>query len=75
MQIDISNLSLPEPESVMLLKAEVRRLQAIIAASDPVLTDEERFVLSEVRDMFADEDAIRFNEMSAVIDALLERTK
>jgi len=27
MKIDISHLSLPEPEAVMLLKAEVRRLQ------------------------------------------------
>ena len=32
MRIDIDHLTLPEPESVSLLKAEVRRLRAAIAA-------------------------------------------
>jgi hypothetical protein len=39
------------------------------------LTDEERFVLREVRDIYADEDDVKCNEIAAVIDGLLERTK
>ncbi len=62
-------------DETVLLTAEVRRLQAIIAASDPVLTDEERFVLREARDFYADVDDVRCNEIAAVIDGLLERTK
>lgn len=42
MRIDISNLSLPDSESVTLLKAEVRRLEGVITAGQPTLTDEER---------------------------------
>ena len=56
MQIDISNLSLPEHESVMLLKAEVRRLQAAI--DEVRLTDEER---AAVR--WAEHEAQAFWEM------------
>jgi hypothetical protein len=41
----------------------------------PTLTDEERFVLREVRDIYADEDDVKCNEIAAVIDGLLERTK
>jgi hypothetical protein len=41
----------------------------------PALTDEERFVLREVRDIYADEDDVKCNEIAAVIDGLLERTK
>jgi hypothetical protein len=41
----------------------------------PTLTDEERFVLREVRDIYADEDDAKCNEIAAVIDGLLERTK
>ena len=32
MRIDIDHLTLPEPEAVLLLKDEVRRLRAAIAA-------------------------------------------
>jgi hypothetical protein len=39
------------------------------------LTGEERFVLREVRDIYADEDDVKCNEIAAVIDGLLERTK
>jgi hypothetical protein len=39
------------------------------------LTDKERFVLREVRDIYADEDDVKCNEIAAVIDGLLERTK
>jgi len=41
----------------------------------PTLADEERFVLREVRDIYADEDDVKCNEIAAVIDWLLERTK
>jgi hypothetical protein len=37
------------------------------------LTDAERFVLREVRDIYADEDDLKCNEIAAVIDGLLER--
>ena len=39
------------------------------------LTDAERFVISEVRDTYADEDDVASNEIAAVLDWLLERTK
>jgi hypothetical protein len=39
------------------------------------LTDAERFVLREVRDAYADRDEVAANEIAAVIDGLLERTK
>ena len=46
------------------------------AANPPVrLTDSERLVLLEVRDIYADEDDVKCNEIAAVIDGLLERTK
>jgi hypothetical protein len=38
------------------------------------LTDAERFVLREVRDIYADRDEVKANEIAAVIDGLLERT-
>jgi len=38
------------------------------------LTDSERLVLLEVRDIYADEDDVKCNEIAAVIDGLLERT-
>ena len=48
------------------LQEEIKRLR---------LTDSERFVLREVRDIYADEDDVKCNEIAAVIDGLLERTK
>jgi hypothetical protein len=41
----------------------------------PTLTKEERFVLREVRDIYANEDDEKCNEIAAVIDGLLERMK
>jgi len=46
----------------------------VISAGEPSLTEQERFVLTEVRDIFADRDSVRCNEIAAVIDGLLERT-
>ena len=51
----------------------VERSQAVISAGEPSLTEQERFVLAEVRDAYADEDDVRCNEIAAVIDGLLER--
>jgi hypothetical protein len=52
------------------------RLQAAHAEVERLrLTDAERFVLREVRDIYADEDDVKCNEIAAVIDGLLERTK
>lgn len=45
MRIDPDECRDPE-----LLAAEVRRLQAVIAAGEPTLTDEERKAISEVVD-------------------------
>jgi hypothetical protein len=39
------------------------------------LTKSERFVLQEVRDIYANEDDVQCNEIAAVLDGLLERTK
>jgi hypothetical protein len=39
------------------------------------LTDAERFVLREVMDIYAGEDDVASNEIAAVIDGLLERTR
>jgi len=51
----------------------VERSQAAISAGEHSLTEQERFVLTEVRDAYADEDDVRCNEIAAVIDGLLER--
>jgi hypothetical protein len=45
------------------------------ALEKATLTDAERFVLREVRDICADVDDIASHERAAVIDELLERTK
>ena len=39
------------------------------------LTDAERHCLREVRDTYADEDDVACNEIAAVLDGLLERTR
>jgi hypothetical protein len=41
----------------------------------PTLTDAERFVLREVCAAYADKDEVKANEIAAVIDGLLERTR
>jgi hypothetical protein len=68
----------PDPDTctdAVFLAAEVRRLRAVIDSGAPTLTNAERFVLREVRDICADVDDIASNERAAVIDGLLERTK
>ena len=55
------------------LSHEIKRLKQEIASLQ--LTKSERFVLQEVRDIYANEDDVKCNEISAVIDRLLERTK
>jgi hypothetical protein len=50
------------------------RLQAAHAEVERLrLTDAERFVLREVRDIYADEDDVKCNEIAAVLDGLLTR--
>ena len=52
-----------------LLAAEVRRLQSVIAASEPKLTVEERASIESAAIAFDRED----NDISAVLRHLLER--
>jgi predicted glycoside hydrolase/deacetylase ChbG (UPF0249 family) len=47
----------------------------VTVTMDATLTDAERFVLREVRDAYAGEDDVASNEIAAVIDRLLERTR
>jgi hypothetical protein len=47
----------------------------VTVTMDIQLADAERYVLAEVRDIYADEDDVKCNEIAAVIDGLLERTK
>jgi hypothetical protein len=49
---------------VAKLEAEIDRLR---------LTDAERFVLREVRDIYADQGDVKCDEIAAAIDGLLER--
>jgi hypothetical protein len=55
----------------------IHRLAAALAVemAKRTLTDAERFVLREVMDIYAGEDDVASNEIAAVIDNLLERTK
>ena len=53
-------------ESAELASKEIARLQ---------LTRYERHCLKEVRDTYADKDDVACNEIAAVLDGLLERTK
>jgi hypothetical protein len=55
----------------------IHRLAAALAVemAKRTLTDAEQFVLREVRDIYADKDEVKANEIAAVIDRLLERTK
>ena len=68
MRIDVDTCRDPD-----LLAGEVRRLQAVIAAGEPALTEQERLVLTEVRDIYADQGDVKCDEIAAVIDGLLER--
>jgi hypothetical protein len=55
----------------------IHRLAAALAVemAKRTLTDAEQFVLREVRDIYADKDEVKANEIAAVIDRLLERTR
>jgi hypothetical protein len=64
--VRIVTRSRPPREVMDEAAAEVERLR---------LTDAERFVLREVRDICADVDDIASHERAAVIDGLLERMK
>jgi len=64
--VRIVTRSRPPSEVMDEAAAEIERLR---------LTDAERFVLREVCDTYANEDDIACNEIAAVIDGLLERTK
>lgn len=60
--------------AVRIRQAEiVERSQAVLSAGEPSLTEQERFVLREVRDSYADADDTKRNEIAAVIDGLLKR--
>jgi DNA-directed RNA polymerase subunit F len=72
MRIDISNLPLPDSEAVTLLKAEVRRLEGVIAASQPTLTYAERAAIEYFSKWETWKAAAPHAE---ALLALLERTK
>jgi hypothetical protein len=56
--------------------AEIERLRRQVSSQQNfTLTDEERFVLREVRDIYADQGDVKCDEIAAAIDGLLERTK
>jgi len=68
---------------VYVIEEEAKAIDEAVAGNhgiaplyrSPTLTDAERFVLREVCDTYANEDDIACNEIAAVIDGLLERTK
>jgi hypothetical protein len=72
MRIDPDECRDPE-----LLAAEVRRLQAVIAAGEPTLTDAERDAISEVVDCLTDSGTALANPTITrnTLAALLERLK
>jgi hypothetical protein len=61
--------------AVGLAWAESERRKAAAEIERLRLTEAERFVLREVRDIYADEDDVKCNEIAAVLDGLLGRTK
>jgi hypothetical protein len=60
MRIDVNEIeaSRPEDREVALLAAEVRRLQSVIASSEPTLTDAEREAIELAISKRLDLDAI-----------------
>ena len=66
MRIDPDECRDPE-----LLAAEVRRLQAVIAAGEPTLTDAEREAIEFFADIHADDDPP--NEYAVILGKLLAR--
>ena len=57
------------PQEIYDLRAENERLR------DATLTRYERHCIERVRDIYADEDDVACNEIAAVLDGLLDRTK
>jgi len=47
----------------------------VTVTMDATLTRYERHCIGRVRDIYADEDDVACNEIAAVLDGLLERTK
>lgn len=74
MRIDIDHLAVPEPEAVLLLRNEVRRLEGVIAASQPVLTDAEREAVEWFANWGWRPDGVP-GRNAATLRGLLERTK
>ena len=89
MRIDIDNIVLPEPEAVILLRSEVRRLRAAItalAAEDATLSicngnvtvDMEASLTDAERwaieSCIADDEAAAGHERADTLRGLLERT-
>jgi hypothetical protein len=62
-------------DEIERLRTNLKLADAGFTLGPPTITDAERFVLREVRDIYADEDDVKCNEIAAVIDGLLERTK
>jgi len=69
-----------------LLRTAIRRLADqdatlsvcngnVTVTMDATLTRYERHCIERVRDIYADEDDVACNEIAAVLDGLLERTK
>lgn len=89
MRIDIDNIVLPEPEAVILLRSEVRRLRAAItalAAEDATLSICDGNVTVDmdasltdaerwaIESCIADDEAATAHERADTLRGLLERT-
>ena len=81
---ELSDTLVEAKTEIELLRFTIRRLAdhdatlsvcngAVTVTMGGTLTDAERFVLREVRDIYADEDDVKCNEIAAVLDRLLER--
>lgn len=78
MRIDIDHLTLPEPEAVLLLKAEVQRLRGVITAladQDATMTDDEREAVEFFGAMSWPPSSLQCKARSATLRGLLERTQ
>ena len=76
MRIDIDHLTLPEPESVMLLKAEVRRLEGVIAAladQDATISVCEGKIIVTMDATLTDEEREAVNQAAIRVEALCQR--
>jgi hypothetical protein len=78
MRIDIDHLTLPEPEAVLLLKDEVRRLRAAIAAladQDATLAVQGGNVIVTMDATLTDEERAAVAMAATVADAGCEEAK